>query len=67
MDLESLSPELREKAKACKSVDELYALAKQEGIELSEKDLDSVAGGWGTCPENNYCSSDKHNRYPKKK
>jgi len=31
-----LSPELREKAKACKTPDEMLALAKAEGYKLSE-------------------------------
>lgn len=66
MKLEDLSPELREKAKACQTAEELFALAKEEGVELSEEDLESISGGWGTCPENNYCSSDEKGRYPKK-
>ncbi|MCR4870422.1 MAG: Nif11-like leader peptide family natural product precursor [Atopobiaceae bacterium] len=45
MDLESLSPELLEKAKACKTAEELTALAKEAGLELSEEELSSIAGG----------------------
>lgn len=63
MKLEDLSPELREKAMKCTTSEELLALAKAEGMELSEEDLEAVSGGWGTCPENNYCSSDKYKRY----
>ena len=45
-----LSPELREKAKACTSPEELMELAKREGYKLTETELESVSGGdWGSC------------------
>ena len=47
MTLENLTPEQREKALACKSPEEVLALAKQEGYELSDDELDQVSGGWG--------------------
>lgn len=69
MKLDDLSPELREKAMKCSTAEELFALAKDEGVELSEEDLEGVSGGWETCPENNYCSSykggDKYRKGPK--
>ena len=40
-----LSPELREKARACKTPDEMLALAKAEGYKLSEEELAAVSGG----------------------
>ena len=49
MNLDNLSPELREKAKSCTSAEELLALAKSEGIELSDEDLQGIAGGWSDC------------------
>ena len=42
---ESLTDEQKEKAKTCKSWDELTALAGKEGIELPDEVLDAVAGG----------------------
>lgn len=45
MNIENLSPEQLEKAKACKSAEELFALAKEEGVELSEKELEAINGG----------------------
>ncbi len=45
MDLKDLSPELQEKAKACKTVEELKALAQENGFELSDDELDAVSGG----------------------
>lgn len=45
-----ISPELIEKAKACKTDKELFELAREEGIELSDADLEAVSGGsWGEC------------------
>ena len=45
MNFEDLTPELQEKAKACKSADELIALANAEGFELSDEQLGTLAGG----------------------
>lgn len=45
MKFESLSPELQEKAKACKSMEELLELAKSESIELDTDDLDTISSG----------------------
>ena len=50
MKFESLSPELREKAAACKTVEDILALAKEEGYELSDEQLQDISGGtWGYC------------------
>jgi hypothetical protein len=40
-----LSPELREKAKACKTPEEMLALAKKEGYKLSDAEMEAVSGG----------------------
>ena len=56
MSLENLNnPELQEKLKACKTTDELIAVAKEEGMELSDVELNGVAGGIDvdSCPA--YC------------
>lgn len=45
MKFEELSPELQEKVAACKTAEEVFALAKSEGIELSEEDLEFISGG----------------------
>ena len=45
MKIEDLSPELQEKAFACKTPEALISLAKEEGYELSEDELESIAGG----------------------
>lgn len=49
MNISDLSPELQEAVKTCKTPDELIALAKAEGYELSDEELAAVSGGgvWG--------------------
>ena len=53
MRFEDLTPGQKEKAKACKSVDELLEMAKEEGYELSDDELEAVSGGdwdcWDVC------------------
>ena len=45
-----LTPEQMEKARACKNPDDLVELAKSEGIELTDEQLDAIAGGtWYNC------------------
>lgn len=66
--LKGLSEEQIEKAKSCKSSEELLKLAEKEDVQLSEEQLDAVNGGCGKskeeyeienmqCPEclNRYC------------
>ena len=45
MQFENLTPEQREKARACNSPEELLALAKELGYELSDEELSQVSGG----------------------
>ena len=53
----NLSPELREKAKACKTPEEMLALAKKEGYKLSEEELAAVSGGGGWSKnDDNFCN-----------
>ena len=46
--IRELPPELQEKAKACKSADELLALAGEKKIPLPDEALEAVAGGKDT-------------------
>ena len=50
------NPELQEKLKAAKTPKDLIALAKEEGVELSDKQLEGLSGGdgWATCDNNDY-------------
>ena len=60
MNINDLSPELREKARACGSSEELFELAKEEGMEIPDEQLEGIAGGlcseheWG-CPADKCC------------
>ena len=51
--LKGLSEEQIAKVKACKNEEELLALAKAEGIELTDEQLQSVTGGG--CFSTNKC------------
>ena len=44
---DNLTDEQKEKAKACKTMDELMTLAGEWGVELPDEVLDAVAGGFG--------------------
>lgn len=45
--VKDLSPELQEKAKACKTPEELMKLADENDIELTQEALKQVSGGCG--------------------
>ena len=47
MDRKELTPELQEKLKECKTPEELIELAKREGYELSDEQIESISGGKG--------------------
>lgn len=48
MNIEDLSPETIEKAKACETPEQLFALAKEEGIELTDEQIEAIVGA-GDC------------------
>lgn len=45
MDFDKLSDEQKAKVLACKTPEELLALARESGYELSDDELSSVSGG----------------------
>ena len=49
----SLSDDLKKKATECKNAEELMELAKTEGIELTDDQLDAISGGFDW-----YCDGD---------
>ena len=54
--IEGLSPELQEKARACKTKEELNAFIAENDLELPEEALELVSGGCGTStPKKPYC------------
>ena len=52
MDVKDLTEEQKAKAIACKTPEKMLAFAKDEGFELSDEDLEGIAGGEDTwdCP-----------------
>ena len=64
LKFEDLSPEMQEKVRACKTAEEVLALAKEVGHDLTDDELDQIAGGavygggtsWN-CPN---CNSTSH-------
>ena len=59
MDINEISPELKEKALACETTDELIELAKSVGVKLTDEQLEVVSGGgdWN-------CNKCKNNEGP---
>lgn len=64
MNFEDLTPKQQQKARACKTPEELLMLAREEGYELNEDELAAVSGGvsWdciSDCPDHTPCPSDR--------
>ena len=59
--LKGLSEEQIAKIKACKNQEEVLQVAKAEGIELTDEQLEAVSGGgcFGTTPPCPYCGASK--------
>ena len=56
--LKGLTEEQIEKVKACKNAEEVLALAKAEGVELTSEQLETVNGG--SCSNS---SKPRHKKY----
>lgn len=66
--IKDLSPELQEKARACGSMEELLALAKEEKVPLHDEALAAIAGGddvdSGACDGPEKCPKCGHKQKP---
>jgi len=63
MEFSDLTEEQKAKARECKSVEDILELAKSEGIELSDEQLEAISGGswcatdcWDKCLVYGSCS-----------
>ena len=54
--LKGLSKEQIKKINSCKNHEEILALAKEEGIELTNEQLSAISGG-GACAESYKCQA----------
>ena len=45
MKFDELSPELQSKARKCKTPEEILALAREEGYEVTDEELQTISGG----------------------
>ena len=61
MNYEDLTPDMKDKIRACKTPEELLELAKESGYELSDNELEQVSGGWGADVSSEYhgCSCEE--------
>lgn len=57
MNYEDLTPEQKERARACKSPEDILRLAQAEGYELTDEELSSVAGGGFWDCDDLWCTS----------
>lgn len=56
MNFDDLAPEIQEKAKDCKTPEDILALAKAEGHELSDVELEAISGGeFWECEDRDQC------------
>ena len=52
MDFKDLTDDQKARAQACKTPEEMLMLAQEEGVDLTDEQLESVAGGW-SCDDYN--------------
>ena len=55
-----LPDDVKEKAKACESIEEVVQLASDSMIDLTDEELEAISGGWGS---GGGCGSDDCNEY----
>ena len=48
-DVAGLSNEVKARLRGCETPGEMMALAREEGYELSDEELEGVSGGWSSC------------------
>jgi hypothetical protein len=46
-----LTEETKAKLKGCETPEEIFELAREDGYELSDEQLEGISGGWGSSCE----------------
>jgi hypothetical protein len=64
--LKGLTKEQKEKLENCKTTEELINVAKKEGIELTDEQLEAVTGGFCDSEEDNTKKKDDGKRIKEK-
>lgn len=64
MSFEDLRSEQKDKLKTAKSLEEIEAIVEEEGLELSDEQLDAIAGGNIDCPKDYCCPPYLHEQGP---
>jgi len=49
MDFSNIPESVKDEARKCRTPEDFLALAKREGIELTDEQLDGIAGGQDWC------------------
>ena len=57
MEFDDLTAEQKERVKMCKTPEELIELAKEEGISLTDEQLEGISGGWGCRCDDDDCTN----------
>ena len=57
--IKELPEELQEKARQCRTMEELNEFIAENDVELSDEALEMVSGGCGDPPKKPYCCVDK--------
>ena len=54
MKYEDLTDEQKAKIREAKTPEDILELAREEGYELSDEELEGVSGGWDHCSQEKY-------------
>jgi len=60
---DALSNDVKAKLRGCETTEEIVALAREEGYELTDEQLESISGGWAGKCDDYTCTSDTCDTY----